>query len=156
MSYEQLNSLITVPVMLSWLAMILAPRWSVTRRFLESDMVPLVCGVIYLSIAVRYVPGWFSAFRSLATTAELLAHPDVFFIGWLHYLAFDLFVGRSLLADSQRRGVPHLLVVPCLFLTFMFGPGGYVAYAVVRLLTRRYSGAIHPLPVQAPESPMAG
>lgn len=34
--------------------------------------------------------------------------------------------------DSQRRGLPHLLVVPCLVLTFLFGPAGLVLYLALR------------------------
>jgi hypothetical protein len=153
MNYDLLLSLLTPPVMLSWLAMAVAPRWRVTRAFLHSDVVPLVIGVVYLSIALRYVPGWFSSFRNLDTIGELFTHRDLLFVGWIHYLAFDLFVGRSILADSQRRGIPHLLVVPCLFMTLMFGPGGYVAYALVRLGCRKYAGAVTPLP--APDAPAA-
>ena len=37
--------------------------------------------------------------------------------------------------DAQRRGVPHLLLLPCLVATFMLGPLGLLLYAAVR---RRY------------------
>ena len=52
--------------------------------------------------------------------------------GWIHYLAFDLFVGSWEVRDSQERGVSHVLVIPCLFLTFMFGPIGFLAYTILR------------------------
>ena len=48
--------------------------------------------------------------------------------GWVHYLAFDLFVGSWEVRDAQRLGIPHLLVVPCLVLTFLFGPVGLLLY----------------------------
>jgi len=151
-NYDLLLNVINLPVALSWLAMLVAPRWRVTRAFLHSDVVPLAIGIVYLSIAVRYVPGWFTAFRNLDSIFEFFTHRDLLFIGWIHYLAFDLFVGRSILADSQRRGIPHLLMVPCLFMTFMFGPGGYVAYALVRLVTGKYAGPVTPLPETAAPS----
>jgi hypothetical protein len=68
---------------------------------------------------------------------------------WIHYLAFDFLVGRVVLADAQRRGLPHLLVAPCLVLTFMLGPVGYLAYAAVRLFSRRFLPAVAPLPAPA-------
>ena len=61
--------------------------------------------------------------------------PDVVFVGWLHYCAFDLLIGRTIIEDSQRRGCPLLLhalvVVPCLICTMMLGPMGYLLYFLV-------------------------
>jgi hypothetical protein len=54
--------------------------------------------------------------------------------GWLHYLAFDLLIGTWEVRDAQERGIPHALVVPCLFLTFMFGPAGWLLYVTLRSL----------------------
>jgi len=45
----------------------------------------------------------------------------VLLAGWTHYLAFDLFIGGWEVRDAQRRGIPHLLIVPALVLTFLFG-----------------------------------
>jgi hypothetical protein len=55
----------------------------------------------------------------------------------VHYLAFDLFIGGWELRDAQRRGVPHLLLLPCLGLTLMFGPLGLLVYFGVRRLFGR-------------------
>jgi hypothetical protein len=52
--------------------------------------------------------------------------------GWIHYLAFDLFVGSWEARDARQRGVPHLALVPCLALTFLFGPAGWLLYGAVR------------------------
>jgi hypothetical protein len=38
---------------------------------------------------------------------------------------------RVLLANAER-GIKHLLVVPCMFLTFMFGPVGLMLYVGLR------------------------
>ena len=32
----------------------------------------------------------------------------------------------------DERGIPHILLVPCLFLTLMFGPGGWLLYMALR------------------------
>jgi hypothetical protein len=52
--------------------------------------------------------------------------------GWTHYLAFDLIVGSWEVRDARERGISHWLVVPCLALTFMFGPVGFLAYQALR------------------------
>jgi hypothetical protein len=51
--------------------------------------------------------------------------------GWLHYLAFDLFVGAWEVRTARAAAIPFLLVVPCLGLTFLFGPAGLLAFLVL-------------------------
>ena len=53
-------------------------------------------------------------------------------MGWVHYLAFDLIIGAWITVDARTRPVPRLLVLPCLFFTFMFGPGGWLGYMALR------------------------
>ena len=53
--------------------------------------------------------------------------------GWIHYLAFDLLIGTWETRDARERGLPHLLLVPCLVLTFLLGPAGWLLYMGVRL-----------------------
>jgi hypothetical protein len=60
--------------------------------------------------------------------------------GWVHYLAFDLFVGSWEVRDAQRIGIAHYLVVPCLVLTFLFGPAGWLLYLLIRNVALRTIG----------------
>jgi len=50
----------------------------------------------------------------------------------VHFLAFDLFVGRWIYLDSRRRQVSPWLMAPLLFLTLMLGPAGLLLYLAVR------------------------
>jgi hypothetical protein len=34
---------------------------------------------------------------------------------------------------ARREGIPHLLVLPCLVLTFLFGPAGFLLFLGLRL-----------------------
>jgi hypothetical protein len=52
--------------------------------------------------------------------------------GWIHYLAFDLFIGSWQVRDAAKQGISHWLVIPCLALTFMFGPIGLLLYFLLR------------------------
>jgi hypothetical protein len=149
MDGELLLRILNVPVLLGWAVMVLAPRARVTRWVLESDVLPLGIGVLYVSLVAPHLPGLLGQFDTLEHIGAALQRPGMLLAGWIHYLAFDFLVGRVVLADSQRRGIPHLLVAPCLVLTFMLGPTGYLAYALVRLATRRF------LPPVAPLSPRA-
>jgi hypothetical protein len=143
---ELVLKVLNVPVLVGWLAMVLAPRTRFTRWLVESDVLPLGIGVLYLGLVAPHLPGLLREFDSLAHIGAALQRPGMLLAAWIHYLAFDFLVGRVVLADAQRRGVPHLLVAPCLLLTFLLGPVGYLAYAAVRLLSRRFRPVVAPLP----------
>jgi hypothetical protein len=76
-------------------------------------------------------------FGSLADVSLIFQNPWVLLAGWIHYLAFDLFVGSWEVRDAQRVGIRHLFVVPCLVLTFLFGPIGLLLYFILRAALRR-------------------
>jgi hypothetical protein len=52
--------------------------------------------------------------------------------GWLHYLAFDLFVGIWITLDARVHNFRHWWIVPSLLLTFMLGPAGLLTYYLLR------------------------
>ena len=51
--------------------------------------------------------------------------------GWLHYLAFDFWVGTWIIRNSQKNEIKHLYIIFPLLLTFMLGPVGILAYSIV-------------------------
>ena len=116
---------------LGWLLLVLAPRRRATQ-LIAGAVIPVTIAVIYLTLVARYMPGSKGGFGSLADVATLFSQPGLLLAGWVHYLGFDLFIGSWEVRDSARHGVHHLLVVPCLILTFLLGPVGLLAYLIVR------------------------
>lgn len=117
--------------MLCWLLLAVMPghRWVPT---LTGRIAPGLFAVAYLlivSVAFARAEG---SFATLAGVRTLFDNPWMLMAGWLHYLAFDLLIGTWEATDSLTRGVPRWLLVPCLFLTLMFGPVGWLAYLGVR------------------------
>ena len=53
-------------------------------------------------------------------------------IGWVHFLAFDLFVGRWAYLDSREKNISALLMAPVLFFILMLGPFGFLLYLLLR------------------------
>ena len=51
---------------------------------------------------------------------------------WLSPILSEHFALRFEVRDAQRHRVPHLLVIPCLIMTFMLGPIGLLAYTALR------------------------
>jgi hypothetical protein len=76
-------------------------------------------------------------FATLADVASLFSNRWLLLAGWIHYLAFDLLIGHWEVRDAQSRNIPHLLVVPSLALTFLFGPAGWLFYLVLRAVRSR-------------------
>ncbi len=114
--------------------MLIAPKWVWTRRIVISGLIPLLLGSVYLVLIVLYFGNTEGSFGSLAGVMKLFEDPNAVLAGWIHYLAFDLFVGSWELRNSQKHGINHFLVVPCLLLTFMLGPIGLLTYFGLRAL----------------------
>lgn len=132
---DALFALANPVALLGWALLVLAPRWRFTRLLVLSGALPLLLAVAYaLLICGHYLGshGSEGGFSSLADVALLFRNPWALLAGWVHYLCFDLSIGIWESLDARRRGVPHLLLVPCLLLTFLFGPVGLLLYAVVR------------------------
>ena len=71
-------------------------------------------------------------FGSLADVATLFQKRELLLAGWIHYLCFDLFIGSWEVRDSQKHGIPHFVMIPCLLMTFMLGPIGLLFYFAIR------------------------
>lgn len=71
-------------------------------------------------------------FWSLKGVLKLFESPRMVLAGWVHYLAFDLFIGAFIVANSNYHAIPPLLVLPCLSLALLFGPTGLLAYFLLR------------------------
>ncbi len=100
-------------------------------------MIPLALALVYLWLVATTFGRTPGGFGSLAEVSLLFRSERALLAGWIHYLAFDLFIGSWEVRDSARVGLRHLLVVPCLVLTFLFGPAGLLLYFALRAGLRR-------------------
>jgi len=141
MQPEQIFSICGALAMLGWAGLILAPRWHVTRDWIAPTVIPLLIGICYawLMVANFSRTPADGGFDSLASVAALFSVPELLLAGWIHYLAFDLFVGAWEVKDGQEANVPHLLLIPGLLLTFMAGPAGLLVHWVVKLAYQQFA-----------------
>ncbi|HET6417269.1 MAG TPA: ABA4-like family protein [Polyangiales bacterium] len=138
MTLEMLLQAANYAVIPFWLLLILAPRWSWTERLVHSPIVLLLLTPIYAYMLFGYGPAPEGmSFSSLYGIMVGFSAPHVAVAGWIHYLIFDLFVGAWEARDARRRGVPHLLLVPCLLATLLIGPVGLLLYVLVRFFSKR-------------------
>ena len=136
MTAEQLFSILNLMALAAWLPLVFLPRvrWAAT---LLPVVMPALLAVVYVVLVAATLPWSEGGFSSLTGVSTLFGNPWVLLAGWTHYLAFDLFVGGWEVRDAQSRGIPHLLVVPALVLTFFFGPAGFLLYLAIRRLAAR-------------------
>ena len=131
MTPEQLFSILNLVAMVGWLPLIFLPRarWAST---IVPVVIPVLLAVVYAGLVAVALPGSNGGFSSLSGVRTLFDNPWVLLAGWTHYLAFDLFIGGWEVRDAREHGIPHLLVVPALLLTFLLGPAGLLLYLGIR------------------------
>ncbi len=117
-----------------WLLMIAAPRWRWTERIVRSWWIAAVPAVAYGVLVVPQLPTLLPllAKPTLEQIAPLLGTPAAATIAWLHFLTFDLFVGRSVFLDAKERGLGWWVTSPVLLTVLMVGPAGFLVYLLVR------------------------
>jgi prepilin signal peptidase PulO-like enzyme (type II secretory pathway) len=135
MKAEQIFSIANLIAMLSWIILAVAPRWILTRKIILSGAIPLLLAAAYLILIVLFFGRAEGGFGSLPEVMKLFTNEWATLAGWIHYLAFDLFVGIWEVKDSRARGISHWFVIPCLVLTFLFGPIGFLLYSVLRFFS---------------------
>ena len=143
---ETLFAQSAIAVMPFWALMVAAPRWKVTRRVMPS-LWPLVpAAVLYAALVIPRLAELFPllARPTLAQIAPLLGSPEGATIGWVHFLAFDLFVGRWIYLDAQARGHRARWTSPVLLLTLLFGPLGLLTYLAARAAAGPHHTAANP------------
>lgn len=131
MTNEQIFSLASLAALAGWLILAASP--------LRPGLIIAIARWVGVALAVTYAVvlalHWGQGeggFGSLAEVKALFSTDGVLLAGWVHYLAFDLWIGAWEVEDAPRHGLSHWLVLPCLFLTFMFGPVGLLLYLALR------------------------
>ena len=120
-----------------WLLLAVLPGWRLTQPFC-AVAIPALLGLAYALLAALGLPGSDGGFGSIEEVRTLFANDHALSAGWLHYLAFDLFVGAFIVREARRAGLPHWGVLPCLAATFLLGPVGYLMFLGLHgLLARR-------------------
>ena len=132
MSPDQLFLLANPLALLGWVALLASPVAPRAAQTVSAATIPLMLSLAYAGLVLAF---WWEApggFGSLPEVQALFTHPQIALAGWLHYLAFDLFLGAWQVRTARAEGIPHWAVIPCLVLTFLLGPAGLLAFAILR------------------------
>ena len=105
----------------------------------------LVVPAVFAATYVLLLPRGMSeapdgGFGSIDAVRALFASDLALTAGWLHYLAFDLFVGTFIARAGTEARIPGVLLLPCLALTFLFGPAGLLLFLIIRCVAGLFRG----------------
>jgi Domain of unknown function (DUF4281) len=137
MSPDQIFSLANIVALCCWVLLATLPGKTWVNSMVAGVAVPAALAAIYTAIVALRFFGAEGGFSSLADVALLFNNPWMLLAGWIHYLAFDLLIGTWEARDARDQGIPHFLVLPCLIVTFLFGPAGWLMYLGVRTMYGR-------------------
>ncbi len=141
MSETQLETIFSIAgsaAMLGWAILIFLPRRFPVLFAIPQMIIPFGIGLAYAALilpTIFTVDG--GGFGSLAEVKVLFANDATLLGGWLHYLAFDLFVGAWIARRADAIGLSRIIQAIILVATFMLGPIGLVSFLAIRAFYRR-------------------
>ncbi|MFN3262142.1 MAG: ABA4-like family protein [Pikeienuella sp.] len=131
MNHELIFSLAGMLAMAGWVTLVLSPVIPVWSERIAGLAVPGILSAGYVVILFVF-PAPSGGFGSFADVRELFSHADALIAGWIHFLAFDLLIGAWICRRGRQEGLPFWSVAPCLPVTFLFGPAGFLLFQLVR------------------------
>ena len=120
-------------ILLAWGAIIFFPKQKLSNVLIDYPWVPLGLSVFYLYFIIISGGLMEADFSSLEGIVSLFqrATAESAAAGWLHYLAFDFWVGVWIVKHSRKLGISHKIIVFPMLLTFMLGPTGILVYSLI-------------------------
>jgi Domain of unknown function (DUF4281) len=121
------------------LGVVLKRDW--LRDAVAGAYIPVTISAAYAVLIVFFFAGAEGGFDTLENVQKLFTSPWVALAGWVHYLAFDLFMGARIAREMTEQGLPRWPLVVLLPLTFLFGPIGYLAFEIIKASNLRFKAA---------------
>lgn len=128
-----------------WAALFALPWIGRRRAVLAARWAAVPLCLLYLLLLLTHLKAIpTDAGYTLAAVARAFDKPVLLLAGWIHYLVLDLFVGSWEAEHSERTGLSHVVLLPCLVATMMIGPLGLLLYLGVAALRRKGKAAGNP------------
>lgn len=132
MTPDMMFQIANLTALAGWAVLLASPLLPVLTDRVSGTVIPLLLSIAYAGLVLAFFGQAEGGFDTLENVMKLFTRPEVTLAGWIHYLAFDLFIGAWEVRTSRAESIPFLLVLPCLALTFLFGPAGFLAFSVLR------------------------
>ena len=139
MNADQLFSIANIIAVAGWLLLIAIPYWKFTQRIIFNGLIVLLALFYAFLITMYWGQAPDGGFSSLEEVSNLFQNRNLLLAGWIHYLAFDLLAGLFIINNARQHAINRWIIIPCLLLTFMFGPCGLLLFVILRTIkTKNY------------------
>ena len=120
---------------IGWFFLIFLPNLKFTKIIIRSGFLSIFFCFSYMVICFIAItskaPG---GFQNLNELMLLFKSKDWVLTGWIHYLAFDLFIGVWIFHDSLKNNIKHATIIPSLLFTLFLGPFGLLSYYIFKAI----------------------
>ena len=141
MNIDLIFKICNAAALASWVLLVAAPRWKQIPQIIRWGVITLMAVLYSVLIAVYFFRVEGGGFSSLAAVQALFTSREVALAGWVHYLAFDLFVGLWIAEKSDSLRIARIAQAPVLVTTFMFGPLGFLLFQAVLAFNSAFGAA---------------
>ena len=142
--WDTVFSIANALALVMWVALVFLPRWPALLAailYLGVGLLSAAYAVFLIAVVTGIAPGGEGGdFSSIEGVRQIFSSDAGVTIGWIHYLAFDLFVGLWIARDADAKDFSRLVQAPILFATLMAGPLGLVLWLLVRERRARAGG----------------
>lgn len=145
MDWSFVFSAVNIVALVAWVALIALPRAPALLSAIMYLGVGLLCLAYTLGLAgvvSGLLPneGGGSIDMTIEGVRGFFGSDAGVTIGWIHYLAFDLFVGLWVARDADAKFFSRWVQAPVLLATFLVGPVGLLVWLVIRERRARAKG----------------
>ena len=134
MSFNLLFTIAGAYVVPFWIGMILLPNWSITKKVMNSwlPFIPLFAFYAYYFVVSFNLESAIAlAVPQLEDFVRILSQNGPAGSTWVHILLMDLFVGRWIYWEGQKK---QILTTHSLILCPLVGPIGLLSHFITELL----------------------
>lgn len=130
-----------VLALLCWIGLILGPRGNLPHAAIMYVGVGLLCAA-YALLLLLLLGGAVDSgsvadagganFTTIEGVRNIFLSDGGVTVGWIHYLALDLFTGLWIARDADSKAFQRWWQVPVLLVTFVAGPLGLLIWLTIR------------------------
>lgn len=142
MPLETAFSVAGLLAMFGWILLLVSPWLPTLSDKVSGFFLPALLSLGYVTL-ILISTDTTGGFDSLASVKTLFSHDQALLAGWVHFLAFDLFIGAWACRSARAKNIRFWWVAPSLPMIFLFGPAGLLTFWTLSAVSRRIGRSHH-------------